>query len=99
MTVHRTNAITLEEIIGIQFECRQCNVKINVPVSAEGQMPNRCPFCADSWIVQNRIDLHERFFSWLNQLITAVKQVADGTNNVNCMVSIEVKPEIKNPIT
>jgi hypothetical protein len=94
MTIRKTNAISLDEIIGLQFECRQCNVKINVPISAQARMPSACPFCADPWLVQNRTELHKRFFEWLNQLITALKQVSDGTNNVNCVVSIEVRPEI-----
>jgi hypothetical protein len=97
MTIRKTNTISLDEIVGLQFECRKCNVKINIPISAQGRMLSTCTFCGDSWVVQNRTDLHERLFTWLNQLITSLKEAADGTSNVNCTVSIEVKPEIKLP--
>jgi Zn finger protein HypA/HybF involved in hydrogenase expression len=97
MTIRKTNAISLDEIIGLQFECRKCAVKINFPISRQGRMPSACPFCGDSWVVQDRTDLHQKFFSWLEQLIASLKQVAEGTNNVNCALSIELKPEIKLP--
>ena len=95
MTVRKTNVITLEEIIAIQFECRQCNVRISVPIIAQGRLPVECPVCSDTWLVNNRSDLHQRFFTMVNQLIVEMRQLSEGSNNVNCILSIEVKPEIK----
>lgn len=95
MTVLKTNAITLEEIIAIQFECRNCKVRVSVPISSQGHIPIKCPFCFDPWLVNNRTDLHQRFFMAVNQLAAAVKQVAEGSNNVNCVLSVEINPEIK----
>jgi transcription initiation factor IIE alpha subunit len=95
MTVRKINAITLEEIIAIQFECRQCNARIDVPLAVQGRLPFECPVCGDTWVVNNRSDLHQRFFATVNQLNVVMRQLAEGTNNVNCILSIELKPEIK----
>lgn len=101
MTVQRSNAITLEEIIGIQLECRnqKCKVRVTVPVSSQGRLPIACAYCGDPWWVNNRTDLHQIFFTAINEFITAMKQIADGSNNVNCILTIEVKPEIRSTET
>jgi hypothetical protein len=94
MTVKKTNTITLEEVIAIQLECRQCKVKVSVPLSAQGRIPRQCAFCGDQWIVNNKAELHQIFFGSVSQLLNGMKQVSDGSNNVGCVLSIEVKPEI-----
>lgn len=95
MTVQRSNAITLEEISGIQLECRKCKVKVNAPLSGKWRLPIKCSYCGDEWIVDNRTDLHARFFTAVNELIAAMKQIADISPAVNCIFSVEVKPEIR----
>ena len=86
MTIRKTTAITLEEITAIQFECRRCNTRMSVLLSGGGRFLSKCHFCGDSWLVNNRTDLHERYFKWVEQLITAIKQVSDNSNNVNFLL-------------
>jgi len=95
MTVQKTNSISLEEITGIQLECRNCGVKTLIPIAAEGRFPVACGYCDDSWVVNSRTDLHQRFLNSISAFLSAMKQVADGSNNVNCLVSLEIKPEIE----
>jgi hypothetical protein len=97
MTVQRTNAITLEEIIGIQFECKKCKARIIIPVSAKGRVPIKCTCCGDSWVIDNSTEFHQRFFTAVGEFVEAMNQIADGRYNVNCIFSVEVKPEIKMP--
>jgi uncharacterized paraquat-inducible protein A len=95
MTVQKANAITFDEILALQFECKECKVRVSIPISSPSRMLYECPFCHDSWVVNKRSDLHEAFFTAVNQTAMLMKQVADGTNNVKCVVSLVVKPEIQ----
>ncbi len=95
MTVQRSNAITLEEVIGIQFECKSCRAKTSIPISSKARGPIRCGICGDPWVVEGRTDLHQAFFTAVAELMAAVKQIADGSLSVNCVFSLELKSEIK----
>jgi transcription elongation factor Elf1 len=99
MTVRRTNVITLDEVVGIQFECKKCNSRIIVSLSTPGTFPMACPYCGDGWVVNETSHLHDRFFNAVSQLVDAMRQIANGANNVNCVFGIEVRPDIKDVVS
>lgn len=95
MTSQKNYSITLEEIIAIRFKCQSCKVAMSIPISSQGRVPVACPFCSDSWIIKGRDDLFQEFLVGVNQLVSSIKKVGQGTNNANCVVSVEINPEIE----
>jgi hypothetical protein len=91
VTTEKRTLITLEEIIGIQLQCRKCKAKIIVPLSDKRPVPHECPNCEDPWWVNNRTDLHQQFFLAVNQLRDAAQKITDGSNNAGCIFSLEIR--------
>jgi len=92
MTVQKSNSITLDEIVGFNVECRKCHVRTAIPFSAQGRFPSECSYCGDSWVVNGRKELHQKFLTSTLSLSNAIREMAAGTNNANCILSLEIKP-------
>ncbi len=93
MTVEKTKAITLNEILGIRLECQRCKVRTTIPFLAAGRFPTGCGYCGDTWVVNGRNDLHQKFLNSIVEFMNSLRQIADGANNVNCEINLEIKPE------
>ena len=99
MTVRKTNVITLEEVLGIQLECKDCHVRVNVPLSSKkAAIPSKCAHCGNQWVIDGRTDLRQSFFTAVKDFVTGVTEIAKGSLNVNCAFSVEVKPEVRSDI-
>jgi hypothetical protein len=95
VTIEHRNLITLEEIMGVQLECEKCHARISVPISDDRPLPVACPHCDDSWVINKKADLHDRFLTAVTEFRAAARKIIEGPNNVNCTFSLQINSQLR----
>jgi hypothetical protein len=54
MTTKKRTTISADDIIGLEYECKQCRVRYSTPIDAM-RVPTECPNCHEQWFRGERI--------------------------------------------
>ncbi len=90
MTIEQRLVITLDEVLGFQFECSRCHVKVIVPLFGDGVLPHGCRGCGNNWVVNENSRAHSSVFTTLDTLRQAMKHIATELPNVGCAFRVEI---------
>lgn len=98
MTKENRQFINFDDIVGLQYRCKECGTSLTIPRERWGQgirtIYNDCPHCfkeapslPTDWVKRDTIDEEA-----LNQLIEAIKAVAK-LRLKHCEIRLEIRPD------
>jgi hypothetical protein len=97
MTTEIQTFITLDEIIGLRFECRHCRGRFSVPLKGGSKLlnppeysdPFRCPHCGQPWFEGS----YDERLLLLRKFVSNLQEVQNHTN-MPFHVMLEIKRDV-----
>lgn len=87
MTTEQRVYITVNELLEIEFRCKQCKVVFAWPLDANGFRVNDCPGCKQEWFSE---DDHRR--KNLDKLLIALRGFRETLADANFELRLRVAP-------
>jgi DNA-directed RNA polymerase subunit RPC12/RpoP len=98
MTIEHRQFIELEDIVALQYECKECHATVIIPREKWGEIiQQNCPHCGiapsrpTEWVKHNSSEettLHE-----LQRSIAELVKLSHLPNGMGCHVRLEIKGE------
>src|ERR1017187_911295 len=92
MTVEKRHLITLDEILGLEYECKECGATVTVPREKWGErIQHDCPHCGiapsrrTDWVRPE--SANEKM---LLSLQRSIKEIIDSSD-IGCNIRLEIK--------
>lgn len=61
MTAEKRIFISFQDILAIQFACKNCNARFGYRIDSWKEIPNRCANCGNKWFTNGGFDEKELF--------------------------------------
>jgi hypothetical protein len=100
MTSRTRHYISLEDLLGLNFNCRDCHTSVDIALERVNQLPQKCPNCGQAWMTPQRGDMNgSPIFGAIQQFIGQLNAMKSEAGNTTQPLNFSLTVEIEGPVS